>query len=543
MKDTIKIGIILNDGDVSLWICRVIEKILDSEYAEIKVVIDHQEKIDSNKTKKSFFYNLHERLDELVFNSRIDYNKHVSVSEILAGITRISIDSDLCKNSSGNAFHEISKYDADIFLNFTSLSFSESVLNHARFGIWRYSIEDKTITKRISNGYWEMVKRIPALEVVLRTSNSTFGNDTAIYRSWIPANYNSIHLNQDHAYGLCSVIIPRLLKQLYQSGFDTLNKLAVKYKITDEEYSGSDFHPPSNRVAFKNMLTIVFRYIYNRLVYKNSWNWFLAFTFDKNPFNSAPESFQVLVPPKDRFWADPFAICRNGKIFIFIEEFLYRTNKGHITMLELDINGKLLHTEKILENHYHMSYPFLFEYNGNYYMIPETYENKTIQLYTCKEFPGKWNFVMNLMENIAAMDTTLFFHNNKWWLFTALNESYNFPDFVELFLFYSTDLFTTEWIPHPNNPIVTDVRNARPAGSIFLHENRIYRPSQDCSGRYGSAYNLNQIIELSETAYEEVLVSKTKADWEPDLKGTHTFNFHNNFIIIDAYRFCKRFII
>lgn len=541
MEDNIKVGIVLNAGEVPLWIYRVIEKILHSEYAEIKLIIDFYDKTADNNNSKPFFYRLHERLDRLIFGSRIDYDKQVGVSEMLAGITRISIDSTYSRSNAGNSFEQISQYNVDLILNFTTLSFAGSSDDMVKYGIWQYGFENKKLTERISNGYWEMVKQIPALEVVLRCSNSAFGKEAIIFRSWIPVNFNSILLNLDHAYGLCSVIVPRLLRGLYRRGNDGFNKLVLKYNNTAEEYPDRDYLPPTNFTALKNMLLIAFRYIYSRVIYSTRWKWFLAFAFDKDPLRSTPGSFQVLIPPEDRFWADPFAICKNGKIFIFIEEFIFRKNKGHIAMLELDKDGKLVRIEKILENKYHMSYPFLYEYNNSYYMIPETHENRTVQLYTCVEFPVKWHFVMNLMENIAAMDTTLLFHNNKWWLFTAVNESSNFPDFVELFLFYSTDLFTTEWMPHPGNPIVSDVRNARPAGSIFMHENKIYRPSQDCSGRYGSAYNLNQIIELSETAYEEVLISKTKADWEPGLKGTHTFNFSNNFIIIDAYRFGKRF--
>jgi uncharacterized pyridoxamine 5'-phosphate oxidase family protein len=138
------------------------------------------------------------------------------------------------------------------------------------------------------------------------------------------------------------------------------------------------------------------------------------------------------------------------------------------------------------------------------------------------------------------MDTTLFFYENKWWLFTAISESSGFQDYVELFLFHSERLFTTEWIPHPDNPINTDIRSARPAGKIFTHENKIYRPSQDCAGIYGRAINVNQVNILSEKSYNEILISRTEATWEPDLKGTHTFNFDSDCIVTDAFRINKR---
>src|SRR4030095_414385 len=107
-------------------------------------------------------------------------------------------------------------------------------------------------------------------------------------------------------------------------------------------------------------------------------------------------------------------------------------------------------------------------------------------------------------KNIKAVDTTLFYDQGKWWLFTALAENTEaFPQ-VELFLFYADELFSDEWHPHPLNPIVSDLKNARPAGRIFKKDGQLFRPAQNCSDRYGFGFNLNQIVTLSPDAYLEI---------------------------------------
>jgi hypothetical protein len=168
-------------------------------------------------------------------------------------------------------------------------------------------------------------------------------------------------------------------------------------------------------------------------------------------------------------------------------------------------------------------------------MIPESKGNRTIQLFCCTSFPGKWEFVMNLMENISATDSTLFYHNEKWWLFTAVDEL-NSPSvpFSELFLYFSDDLFSGHWQSHPLNPVITDIKVSRPAGRIFILNDKLYRPSQDCSGDYGKAFNLNHITKLSTDEYEEILISKVEPHWDRTLVGTHTFNFDDNICVIDA---------
>jgi hypothetical protein len=217
---------------------------------------------------------------------------------------------------------------------------------------------------------------------------------------------------------------------------------------------------------------------------------------------------------------------------------VYRTKKAHISVLTLDEKGKLLKSETIIDKPYHMSYPHVFMYEDSYYMIPETGSNKTIELYRCIRFPNEWVFERNIMENIHAKDSTIFFFNNKWWLFVSIIEKTNASmSFNELFLFYADNLFSPEWNYHPMNPIVSDQKISRSAGAIFMHENNIYRPSQDCSGIYGRALNVNCITKLSETQYEEVMISKTEPLWDSKIKGIHTYNFNDKIILMDAFRF------
>ncbi len=148
---------------------------------------------------------------------------------------------------------------------------------------------------------------------------------------------------------------------------------------------------------------------------------------------------------------------------------------------------------------------------------------------------------MTLMENIQAVDSTIFYYQNKYWLFAniAQNEGSSFWD--ELFLFYSEHLETKNWIPHPMNPIISDVRKSRPAGNIFIRDGIIIRPSQDCSKRYGYGVKLNEITILNENEYKEIEIDSIKPDWNNQVKGVHTFNHNQNFTIIDAIIQRRRF--
>ena len=293
---------------------------------------------------------------------------------------------------------------------------------------------------------------------------------------------------------------------------------------------------PSAALSIFKMITRLLREFLNRVFYFDGW--FLLFSFNKD-VTGGLGTFDRLIPPKSSFWADPHAVQVNGINYIFIEEFSRTKNKGHISVIEMDEIGKCKAPVKVLEKDYHLSYPSVFNWQGKYYLIPESGENRTIDLYQCVEFPYVWEYKQNLMKNITAVDTTPIYYRSKWWLFTAMAENEAAAPNVELFLFYADDLFTRQWTAHPQNPIVSDVKSARPAGDLFMRAGKLFRPSQDCSKAYGYGFDLNEIEVLSETEYCERKTLSVRPDWDEKILATHTYAKQGNLTVIDA--FSRRF--
>jgi len=167
-------------------------------------------------------------------------------------------------------------------------------------------------------------------------------------------------------------------------------------------------------------------------------------------------------------------------------------------------------------------------------MIPETAQNRTVEVYKCKNFPNEWELECKLMKNVFAYDATLFEHNDTWWLFANISEHDSASTWDELCLFSSDNPLSDDWQPHPMNPIVSDIRSARPAGKIFRKNGRIYRPSQNSSCRYGYALNFSEILELTKTTYKERVVECLEPDWDPSIIGLHTFSASGELTVIDA---------
>jgi hypothetical protein len=257
--------------------------------------------------------------------------------------------------------------------------------------------------------------------------------------------------------------------------------------------------------------------------------------------DGAPFRFRNLFPPSGRSWADPFPVLDNGRYYIFLEEYEHRRMHGRICVLEIDALGKVVSQPRpVLEREFHVSYPFVFRHEGEWYMMPETAKRNAVELFRAARFPDQWEFDRTLVEAFAPVDATLACIEERWWMFLATSVPEAPVSYDELALYYA-DSPLGPWTPHPRNPMKVDVRSARPAGRLFRHNGAYYRPAQDGTPLYGSAIVMNRIDNLDPASpYRETAVARLEPCWTPGLSGTHTINATAGLTIIDARRVTRR---
>ena len=117
-----------------------------------------------------------------------------------------------------------------------------------------------------------------------------------------------------------------------------------------------------------------------------------------------------------------------------------------------------------------MSYPYLFEHDGDVYVMPEINEKQEIRLYRVRS-PSDWNVETTIDHDTEALDPTIVEYDNRWWIFHIEQPYLN----TKLFVRYS-DKLTGGWKHHANNPVKTDVRSSRPGGTPFYRHGKLYRP-------------------------------------------------------------------
>ena len=558
-KGRLSIAILINERKIPAWIYSSIERLVQSGNADVTLLVRQEPAEPSNTIKESgaalMFLKLIEKLDYLIFRSRQNYNRQKDIDE-LQNLTAISgfTDSFSKDDPVDQSFEEsLLKAGSDVIVCFGRHLLTEAQLKIPRYGVWSFSIDFRNNADGLDYGFGEVFRyktmTCSALEVTRGSSN----DKKILFGSRESTCPFSINKNRNALFYRASLFLSRAVNGVSSHGEEYIIAQTERHRQWDCSSHDNDILSEGEGVlSLRKALTDAMGYFFrvarlvvNKILYTDAFSWKLLIDREETTatLSDSFSSFVALNPPRGVFWADPFVIKEDNTFYLFVEEYIYKRGKAHISVIESDQEGNILRRETVLEKPYHLSYPFLFKSDNSLFMIPETASNRTIEIYRCTRFPNNWKLEMVLMKDILATDTTLFPYNDKWWLFTTIDQTNGISGgSTELFLFYADTPFAEKWISHPLNPVVSDESTARCAGNLFLRNGQIFRPSQDCSVRYGRRLNINRVTKLNQNEYEEVMVKRVEPDWDNMLKGMHTINFEENFTIIDVYKFhCRTF--
>ena len=243
---------------------------------------------------------------------------------------------------------------------------------------------------------------------------------------------------------------------------------------------------------------------------------------NKNPVLTAADVTDVVAD----FVADPFMVREGGVWYMFFETLVKATNKGVICLATSTNALSWAYQRVVLEEHFHLSYPYVFAWDGIYYMIPETAEVSSVRLYTASEFPNGWTFKAELLKG-RHRDPSIFRHAGMWWMFSETS-----PDNSGTLRLHLADDLTGPWREHPRSPIIEgNPHITRPAGRVVQMDGRNYRLAQDTFPDYGIQIYAFEITELTPTAYSEKQVGN-----RPILKGKKSGFFGDRIHHMDACR-------
>lgn len=240
--------------------------------------------------------------------------------------------------------------------------------------------------------------------------------------------------------------------------------------------------------------------------------------------------YRIAATSKGTWAADPFFYEVDGEHYLFVELCERKKGKACIAYYKI-IDGEAVFQQKIIEQSYHMSYPCVFEYNAEHYMIPETSANQTVELYRAKQFPAQWEKVKTLLSGERYVDTTVARYEDGYRAISYRKSQHGWV--LDVF-----ELDLERYAMKRLDSVQYDANVGRPAGGFF-EEKVLLRPAQNGVNRYGENLILYQVDPCSENAYQEREVKRIGVRDIP-LSGkadrVHTYNRDSAYECVDVYR-------
>ena len=435
----------------------------------------------------------------------------------------------------------------DFIIRFAAGRVEGDVLESSRFGVWYYHLGADDAQAHPA-GFWEIYKGNATSSCSLRRLGAQAQSDRTLKWGRLKT------LNASYSANLSQLLIQGS-RLLAQACLDIGNGVDPVIQNSSPLVGNPARHEPGSFECVMFYLRLKrnkLKNFYTNLFVHRHWGLALSFSPIEDLWlrpNSADVSLLPL-PSRATFHADPFGFCYQDGLAILHERWSSIDAHGAIACSFIDKDSldelRLKPTSETdpaipavetlpvdIKFSHHSSYPYVFEYEGEYYCVPETSEAARVSLYRFGGSSGEWTYITDIISDFAAVDSSIVRYSGKWWLFcTNLKDN---PD-SHLYIFHADELLGP-WKPHLNNPVKMDIRSARPAGTPFEHEGALYRPAQDSSRSYGGAIAIQKVTDLSPISFAEehcgdlkLLADNLRVD------GMHTLSVAGESIVLDYYR-------
>ena len=235
--------------------------------------------------------------------------------------------------------------------------------------------------------------------------------------------------------------------------------------------------------------------------------------------------FEKIKNPFLHWCADPFVIKKDDKVIVFAEICNKITNKGFIGYYVIEPRKKSK-WQKCLKTNKHLSFPNIFFKDGHYFMMPESSQASSVDVYISNYFPQAWSHYKNLMKNVRYVDSIMDLANNAF-------ISYSEQDNCLLYYRISNDNCVL-----PPLSLVDYNYSLRQAGQLIKYKESLLLPTQDCKERYGGGIIFNDFA-ISKNSFSVKRRFEIKYN-DPKLLqickspyGVHTYNRYDDVEVID----------
>ena len=544
----LRIGILVDGDEIPAYVRRVLQDIQRCNFADVILCIRNGLTKAPRAVAPGFFARLAHRVshppqwDTVAYGLYFRYldsrhqptpNPHdlAGWGDLLPQVevcTAIPMQSGFVDRLSNDDVELVRSRNLDVLFRFGFRILRGGILGTAQHGVWSYHHGDNARYRGGPAHLWELIEGNPISGVVLQRLNESLDAGTILAKGLYATNVSlSMTANRFAPYWSSEHFVIRALHELHTTG-------AVRGLVETAEsatYRGrrAIYRTPSNidlaRWVLPNVALKAFRAIKRRVNDRARYPaWHIGIRRSETPLyrtqlSNPLSDFCWLENPPDTYRADPFLLERAGVMWIFYEEFDERLGRGTIGCARVTAQGGLEDCNRVFDLPYHLSYPHLFEHDGEIFMVPESHESGRVDLFRARQFPYDWVIEKTLL-NVRAVDSTVFQHDSRWWMLTSPRIV---PGHAAITYAFNSANLLGPWKLASYDPMCYDVRRARGAGRVFRDGPNLWRPSQDCSESYGRALGFNRLT-ISDNEVRQYPTSTISTVGSPGLLGVHSYN-------------------
>lgn len=425
----------------------------------------------------------------------------------------------------------IKGHELDFIIRFAYNIIRGDILSVATNGVWSFHHDDPLKYRGSPPGFWEIYYGDKQSGSILQSLSDILDDGSVMIKDEFPTQMDSYLKNRSQLW-LGTVEWPAIAARALVFGADK-NSLY----LNEPRSQAHIFKAPSNHeMAYFLMKTTYFRLrecLLSKASKKSEDVWAIGLL--RQPVGETLRrpmygSVEWIESPEGRWFADPFVFEFKGKACVFFEDYHTSQKRGNISYLPCDdLTAK---PKRVLgEDGLHYSYPYMFSYQGEVYMLPEVFESGQTRLYRASAYPDKWVLDRVLFDDLASVDPIIYQQGNLWWLW--IGDGNEAQSEVRIF---TAVLPFGPWKEHPSSPLCLPFR-ARNAGNLIQCGKRLFRPTQDSYGGYGKRIVLREVTQMTLDTYEEIDVCYLRSfhHW-PYPDGMHTIAHSGNLTVIDGKR-------
>jgi hypothetical protein len=530
-RPLLRFGVLVDREGLSRWEREVVKALLDGGDAELALVVHGSDPTPSPRDDRFSLWRL--------YNNGLVARRARAIApvgrwdEFAQGVPRL--DALVERRGKWSQHFRPADLDAlrsanlDFLFRFGLGIIRGEVLTVPRYGVWSYHHDDERVIRGGPPSFWEVYDGLPTSGVLLQRLTDRLDGGIPLSRANFRTVLHSYPRNRDRAL-LGAAMLPARAARAVRLGLLDPDTIPLSPSTAPVRYN------PTDRQVLRvlgSQIRRSFATTTRSLTHADIW----AIGVASGPVVSDGrcEIGAVEWIPEQRtagYMADPFVATWQGKTAILVEDYDEPSNRGTISALERVGSGWKLHRD-VIDPGVHASYPFLLEHDGNLYCIPETWQARRVEAWRCVEFPTRWERSAVLIEGVPAVDSTVLYHEGRWWLFATRRDDE--PD-TKLHLWHAEGPLGP-WTPHKLNPVKIDVSSSRPAGPPFVLNGELYRPAQDCSTSYGSAVVLNRVRALGDEGLDEEPLGPLEMPGGPYASGTHTLSNGGGLWVVDGRRY------